>query len=165
MLSALHLVDHSRYRKRPMDLVDRVVFHRSHLSETLEEDVEAFADTSPRAAGSYTGGKYPYHFKVGKLGHSVVVLPLHLSAPGAGSRYNKRSIHVAVHGDFRSHPPTDLQLKSCASLVVYLEGRLDRKLKVFGHTEMPGSSSDPDKQCPGPLFPLDLLRSMVDELS
>jgi len=92
---------------------------------------------------------------VGRMAYSIVVtpsgvveqaVPLSKYTPHA-RRWNRRSIGVAVMGDFRNHPPTTEQEFALAWLVPALACYYGAK--VVRHDDLPGSSSQKGKVCPG----------------
>ena len=99
----------------------------------------------------------PYTFIIRTDGSIDQCLGLKDIGPHA-KRWNTQSVSIAVIGDFTRHSPTDEQWLSLIELCIELNSY---GLTIHGHTELPGSSSDPAKQCPGPLLDLDQLRAEV----
>lgn len=145
-------IDLSAYL-RPSDIIQR-----------FEEDPEMF---------KYTGGKTPYTFLVDKKGVIYQCLEIRDIAPHA-RRWNVPAISIGIIGDLRKRSPTNQQYSNlvgfCALLCPFLDidplsevdleasvrlgpGQYGRGYKkapaLGGHTEYPGSSSDPNKECPG----------------
>ena len=73
-------------------------------------------------------------------------------------KWNSSSVSVACIGDFTKHAPTNEQECALIDLLTALAGY---GLTIHGHTELPGSSSDPKKQCPGPHLDLNAVRNEV----
>lgn len=116
-----------------------------------------------------TGGEVPYTFMIGGgLGAPEFdgtiwqCLPLSETARHA-KRWNQTAIGVAVIADPRVRPCTPNQMNSLIDLLSLLSLCIRQKPAdcVVGHTELPGSSNDPNKECPGPLLPMDMLRKDV----
>ncbi len=119
--------------------------------------IDRFTDESG-SLGAVTGYRPPYHLAVFPDGHIEQMLPLAVKGAHA-KNYNWRSWGLAVIGDFRKSPPTDAQVKSLIELCRVLAIAKDGGCEIAGHTELPGSSGDPDKVCPGPHMPLGRVRS------
>lgn len=151
-------------RPRELTKIDRVIIHKigPSLGSTGAEIAKAFRDTStPYSAGRYTGAEMPYTFVIRQNNGNIIDQCLKLTDVGPhAKRWNTSGIGVALIGDFslKGEPPTNDQWCSVIELCTVLYGY---GLSIHGHTELPGSSSDPAKQCPGPLFDLDMLRSEV----
>jgi N-acetyl-anhydromuramyl-L-alanine amidase AmpD len=72
-------------------------------------------------------------------------------------------IAVAALGDFRSRAPHMPQWAGLTLLCCHLAAKYRiSPLSVVGHDEIPGGSSDPDKQCPGRYLNMDFLRKSID---
>lgn len=153
----------------------RIVVHRlgpviSGRSMTDAVSVGAeFVRTEKYTAGSYTGAKQPYHF-IFKPDTKIVyqALPLTANALHAG-KYNRKSIGVAILQDLRWHPLHPEAEETLSWLLAHLcktvhiiTGTMPT---VKGHTELPGASSDPQKQCPGKLLDMHRTRQKVLELT
>ena len=121
---------------------------------------EAFADTSPFAAGSYTGGKKPYSIAALPGGVLQQMLELCEYGPHALDRWSTDLVGVAAVGDFRRHEPPAAQLEAladvCAVLAVWTGDA-----EGIGHTALPRDWGD--KECPGHLLSMTALRAMVAE--
>lgn len=152
--------DDGKPRERKLVKLQKVIIHKigKELGSTGVEVAKAFKDTSKYAAGSYTGGQMPYTFVIRVDGSIDQCLGLEDIGPHA-KRWNTESVSIAVLGDFTKHEPTPDQWISLIELCIELASY---GLTIHGHTELPGSSSDPAKQCPGPLLDLDALRSEVN---
>ena len=83
-----------------------ITIHRIGLS--LVHDMiglaAAFRDTSPYAAGAYTGGELPYSLLVLPSGDIEQGLALDDVGPHA-RKWSSPTIGVALLGDFRAHAP------------------------------------------------------------
>lgn len=109
-----------------------------------------------------TGGQQPYTFYVLKDGSIEQALELYDYGPHA-MRWNDTGIGIACVGDFRFEEPTDEQWESLVWLCAQLcECCGIRPKDVWGHTELPNSSADPDKECPGKYLPTHKLREQVN---
>jgi len=124
------------------------------------EDVAAFLAANPE----YTGGRMGYHFVIRDDGEVEQALQLDKVAVHAG-RYNGESVGIVVVGDFRFNPPTGPQMDALVELCVSLcrELHIAPQSGIFGHTELPGASSDPYKVCPGKLLRINYLINVVTE--
>jgi len=117
----------------------------------------------------YTGGENPYTFYDEYDGTIAQALDL-TDRGNHARRWNHSSVGVAVIGDMRKRPPTRAQYASLVELCADLSCALDidplgeTELgqdvvpSLAGHSELPGGSADPDKQCPGQWLPMDKLR-------
>jgi N-acetyl-anhydromuramyl-L-alanine amidase AmpD len=154
------------HKVRKLKAIKSLVVHRIMDREEYfagpEAVVAAFEDTSKYAAGSYTGGKTPYHFFLDRSGRVFQLLPLTRIGPGAAG-INTQSIHIALSGDFRVQPPSTGQLHGLKGLLVKLQLMLGDK-EVRGHTERGFSGkvrTAIGKQCPGKQLNLDAVRTQV----
>ena len=146
-------------RPREISRIEKVVVHKigPALGETGAAIARSFRDTSKFAAGSYTGGQMPYTFIIRTDGTIDQCLQLTDIGPHA-KRWNTSSVSIALIGDFTKHEPTNAQFCSLIELCVPL---YSYGMTIHGHTELPGSSGDPSKQCPGAYLDLNLLRTEV----
>jgi len=154
------------YKRRKLDAIKSITVHRikdrKDYFRWAGDLAYAFADTSKYAAGSYTGGKMPYHFFIDQWGNVHQMLSLDCIGPGARG-INKQSVHIAVSGDFRKEHPTTAQLHSLKLLCVKLQLVLGVK-EVRGHTEKGFSGrmqAAVGKQCPGQHLNMDALRTQI----
>jgi hypothetical protein len=159
VINQIRLCDDGKTRDRDLTKVDKVVVHQigESLGKTGAQIAASFRDTSKFAAGSYTGGEMPYSFVIRTNGIIDQCLRLTDTGPHA-KRWNSSSVSIALIGDFNKHEPTNEQVCSLIELCVplYAYG-----MSIHGHTELPGSSSDPAKRCPGKLLDMDVIRSEV----
>jgi len=148
--------DDGKPKPRTIERIEKFVVHRigDSLGETAEEIAAAFRDTSKYAAGSYTGAQQPYTWIIRKDGTIEQALAMTDTGPHA-KRWNSSSVSVALIGDFTKHEPTEAQWDSLVNLSVAM---LRMGFTIHGHTELPGSSSDLKKQCPGHLCDMNKLR-------
>ena len=143
------------------------------LGDTAVEVCSHFTganDTFPEVAKA-TGGEVPYGFMIGgNLGlpeyDGVIWQCLPLSEKGSHARrFNSIAVGVAVIADPRVRPCSEAQMQSLIDLLVLLS--MNIKLEpadcIRGHMELPRASSDPNKLCPGPLLPMDVLREDVTQ--
>lgn len=99
--------------------------------------------------GAYTGGRMPYPFLCRADGTIDQCLEVGEYGPHAW-RLSKTSTATAFVGDFTKAPPTGAQIETAIEWTVLWHAW---GLAVKGHTDEPGGSRDPKKQCPGDLFP------------
>lgn len=122
----------------------------------------AFRDTRRYEPGSYTLGKFPYHALVLSDGRVQQCLPFSYIAPAALKRLNSDGIHVALLGDFRKTPVPLLQYDALAELCRLIQVAFNWGLEMRGHTDTVGSSSDPNKECPGQYLDVSALVKGLD---
>lgn len=158
-------LDDGRHRERNLDAIKRIAIHRVGVDKKLGlslgknglEVAKQFLH-NPEVA-KYTGGENPYTFIVDPDGTIWQCLPV--DEVGAHARrWNVPALGVAFYGDFRVDSPTDAQFARGLSLVRHLIGALGLEPWVVeAHTELPGSSSAPGKECPGEKFDLEFFRT------
>jgi hypothetical protein len=110
-----------------------------------------------RRPGASTGGRDPYSLLVLADGSIDQLVEIGQVSPHAANA-NRYALGVAVAGDFRTHAPTEAQWSTCVALAA-LFGAWD--LESIGHTELPDSTADKDKVCPGSKFSVSELRSVA----
>lgn len=137
--------------------------HRCGVGAKASDIHLAYRDTTRFAAGYYTFGKFPYHFLITREGTIEQCLPLSYNAPAALKSLNTYGIHIALVGDMRKTPASHEQEVALIQLCHLLQNAYAWKLEVRGHTESPGSSLDPNKECPGKKLDLDHLREALDD--
>lgn len=108
--------------------------------------------------GSYTGGQMPYGCIVCTNGKIDQCLAYGDYGPHA-MRWSWCAFSIAAVGDFTQHAPTAEQVVACIQLGALLLAACDDK--PLGHTEVPGSSSDSTKQCPGKFFDMRAMRQEI----
>ena len=159
--SALALFDFGQPKSRPLYDIDTIVVHRISVAHVHGFDdtplgIASFFETHPEGIAA-CGGSPPYHFLIDAKGIIHQALRLLEVANGAKG-YNRRGIQVALIGNFTKQPPTPEQLRAaeqlCAALSLF-------HLDIIGHTEKPGTSADPTKDCPGRHLDLPKFRAMV----
>jgi len=146
--------------RNDIDLGDTAVEVCSHFT--------GINDTYPEVAKA-TGGEVPYDFIIGgDLGapeyDGVIWQCLSLSDAGRhAKRFNSTAIGVACLADPRVRPCSAKQMASLVDLCAVLSMAIKRDPFdcLRGHMELPNASSDPNKQCPGPLLPMKVLRDDV----
>lgn len=148
----------SEYRGRPLPKITQVLIHRIEVGATAEETKQFFEKDRPK----WSGGKTPYHFLIQESGRIEQMVRLSQIGPHA-KKYNSSSIAIALVGDFRKKEPSKEQMKSLKLLATELMYHLSIK-KLWGHDELKGSSSDPNKKCPGKHIDMDDLRDTVEML-
>jgi N-acetyl-anhydromuramyl-L-alanine amidase AmpD len=151
---------------RRLSKIDRLLIHRTWLPigyPTPESFLAEYRRTDPGSAGFSTGGNKPYGFLIPPKGE-IWQLAAMTERTAHARTFNRRSVGIALWGDFRSNksqptqPQSDALIWLCAALVAWRG--LDER-DVEGHTEQPGRSGDPAKVCPGPLLSLSTIRSCV----
>lgn len=116
-----------------------------------------FRDTSEFAAGSYTGGEMPYPF-VGRTDGTIDQCAEVGDGTQHAAAWNARALGVAWVGDFRHTYMTPEQRAAC---IPFSALWMAWGARMHGHTELPGSSTNPDKQCPGQRFLLLAMRHVA----
>lgn len=150
-----------------------IVIHRVSLARKTKSNPDPIPDAmldGPELAkvfrdrGLGTGGKPPYHFLVCQGGTIDQLLPI--TKRGAHAiGYNAMSVAVAVVGDFRHKTPAPAQEQAIVELCAALVPVKRNGLLIVGHTDVPGSSADENKVCPGAyLSTPDLVRKVRDRL-
>lgn len=156
--------DDGKLRPRDISKLQKIIVHR--IEEELGHDApslaKAFKDTTKFAAGSYTGGEMPYTFVLCTNGVWEQALALGDIGPHA-MRYNAEGVGLAIIGDFRHQIPTAVQWVALVEFCVMLVGWRGQPVErcLFGHDELPGASSDPNKECPGKHIDMNELRNEV----
>jgi hypothetical protein len=154
-----HVIDVSESlydgRRDVRDLKDikGIAIHRINVGSNARDIRDFFVEGE---GGRYTGNQMPYTFVVSPFGVIEQALDLREVGPHA-RRWSVPMISIACIGDFRHHPPDTDQFYAtkelCIDLCLYIN-----KAEIKGHDELPGGSSDPNKQCPGKMFGLSMLR-------
>lgn len=156
---SIYVTDRTRlitgiYGKRLTVDIEFIMIHRfgwGLMSEWKDRKVrpsaEGVAGFYASLDGKPTGGKMPYTFVVNQAGSVEQARPITDITPH-GRSYNRRSVGVAVLGDFRKFDVPKDQWNSLVELVALLKERWPLS-KVVGHTDMPGASADKNKICPG----------------
>lgn len=148
--------------KIPIKGIDTVVIHRigTSIGTTALDICGSFHDGE---VGSYTGYKLPYHIIV-EPGQAVQALPLSVKGYHAAV-WNPRSIGIAFIGDFRTEKLPITQFREGVRATAAVLSALGLGVQALAkHDELPGGSSDPDKKCPGDLFPWDKFVNAVADL-
>lgn len=167
IMGFLESVGADPFAKREIDRIDKVIFHRSGRIRS-EWKIDGF-DSLPLAHFYWTNvrnkwvRRMPYHIVVLPSGTAQACVPLSLVTSHAGV-HNTKSVAVGVLGDFRYHKPTSEQLGACGEILAALM-TLRQDVTANGHTELPGSSSDPRKVCPGKYFSLDYVIQMAQRIN
>lgn len=174
------------------DSIDTVVVHRVgkdlkygiDLGDTGPEVSDHFTgrnDEHPAVAKA-TGGQNAYTFMIGgdlcgAQNDGIVwqILPL-FDAGAHAKRWNSRAVGIALIGDPRVKAPSITQRNSLVDLLVMVCGALKivpddlpvgSRTATPGlrcHDELKGSSSDPNKACPGGTVDMSQIRAEVREL-
>ena len=161
--------DDGKRRERSLAKISHLVLHRISFAQDRIEPIpdllltgvdvaRKFKETKEYRAGSYTGGELPYAFFVCYDGTIEQLLEVGDIGP-AQKKWNVASIAVAVAGDFRSSVPTIAQWESLIDFCALWQSWM---LKIAGHTDLPGASGDPSKECPGSMFDLIALQEDID---
>lgn len=108
-----------------------------------------------------TGRKMPYHYVVSRDGLVTECVPWWLTSPHAKA-WNPKSIGVAILQDLRHEEITQAAWRSLIELCCWLRAAVDSDLEIEGHTDLPNSTSDANKVCPGDGANLSWLREIVD---
>lgn len=152
-------------REKPLsyDRLTYVVIHRTSLARKGPDNPSPVPDSlldGPALAKAFrdnwkdppdglgTGGRCPYHFLIRTGGTCEQLLPLSVRGTHAVS-YNPISLAVAVAGDFRFKEPSPAQWRSLTDVVAALCVYKRNGLHIVGHTQVPDSSHDERKECPG----------------
>lgn len=137
--------------KRDERLATHFLVHRNDVGRTPEDVMDFFTHKDKS-----TGGRFPYHYFIGRDGTVYQTASLTIATPGAAGA-NRISIQACLDGDFRKHKPSEAQWESLIKLTA-LHWLWKPSLFVEGHTERPGRSADPKKVCPGDKLSLPALR-------
>jgi hypothetical protein len=141
------------YKKRFMNQIDSVMFHRNDVGETAEEIVEWYKANAAEVGSPLM----PYSFVIRRDGMIEQALPLEAIGPH-GRDWNRHAIGVTLVGDFRTKlkkPPSSSQIDASIWLLRRLFDYARRPLKVVGHSISPGASKwGSAHDCPGNLFPM-----------
>lgn len=154
----------AKHKRRSLEDIAKLVVHRT-MDLPVELLIAEYRNTGKFQAGWYTGGLFPYHFYMPRLGgasHCYQTLPLTAIGPAALRSLNKAGIHVALGGDFRKEAPPLEQGQALVILCAKLMDCFDGQLAILGHTELAGASKDPSKECPGKYLNLGILRASVN---
>lgn len=149
-----------------------------NLGDTAESIADHFVGQNkqyPEVAKA-TGGMVPYNYVItgakGIDGNVYKLLPDGAWGPHAMA-WSSTHYGVAMIGDFRYHPPTANQWHAltflCADLLltcdIYTQSLQEPVInKIFGHTDVRGSSSDQNKRCPGSYVNISHLRDEVAKI-
>lgn len=148
--------DAEPFPARSREDIQRIVVHhtatcphqpeaRCRPWEELIQEVDRFHRSRLGLAGypfHYTASPEPAWYYTGEL---LSVRPA-LRDAGSGDQ-DRGSIHVALLGNYQSHPPSERLLAMLAERVQLLRTWLKRPLPLVPHEEL-----DPGCACPGPLW-------------
>lgn len=148
--------DDGRHRTIDPAGVSVACVHRIDVGETAAEISKRFRTD----LASYTGGEMPYPLILRRDGAWEQALRLYDYAPHA-RRWSRKAIGLGVVGDFRKHWPTVEQEIGLYEMLQPLRDLFGGPEKIVAHEELPGSSSDPDKACPGPLLSVAKFRTWL----
>lgn len=106
-----------------------------------------------------------YHYGIERIGDNLeVMLGRDERDPAAAckeARMNERAIHICCVGNFDEEPPSDDVLHAAARLIVAIRKRWRVNIaNVVGHTQYATY-----KSCPGKMFDMEKLRTLVKELT
>ena len=145
-----------------MDRPSYVFIHRTLYREDDARDANARFLRGGDLSDS-TGERPPYHFWIEKSGAIKQLVPL--AARGAHARgYNYRSIAIACMWPADKEPmPLSMwsSLERITALMCVYVGGVRKRL--FGHTELDGTSKDKKKDCPGSHIDMTVLRTMMND--
>jgi hypothetical protein len=113
--------------------------------------------------GAYTGGEVPYTFLGLANGRVDQMLEVTEYGPHA-RRWSWGGVSYACAGDFTVDKPEPKQWASAVEIASIFVSWLHRPVHdcVFGHTELPESSADPMKRCPGHEWDMDKFRWEIE---
>lgn len=141
----------------PSDLgaVSRIMVHHTAGSPMAHAaDVDAYH----RGKASNPKAAIAYHYLVRADGSIERGRDLRWWGDHAGDTDNRRSVAVALTGNFENNAPPAAQERAAARLVAALASQFDLGPDdVVGHGEGPGYTT----QCPGARWNLDLFRDLV----
>jgi hypothetical protein len=187
IIDAIAECDDGITTERNRSKIKRIVVHRVgkdmkygiNLGDTAWEISDHFTgknDQYPEVKKA-TGGENAYTLMIGgDCGDSqwdgVAWQILHPDDVGHHARrwWNVTALGIACIGDFRIKAVSPKQYEAlvavCAELCPLLGidplGYDDRKVPYLaGHDQLPGGSSDPNKECPGMYLPMDRVRADV----
>jgi len=151
-------------RTRPESDIDTIMVHRCGVGESAIEIASWYANYPPI-------GIMPYHFVI--LANGAIEQALLPTAIGPHAwRWNPRSIGIACVGDFTKDRPTADQNESLRwlcrmlELAYYTQRQFHRSpdliaYSIVGHTDVPMSTKEHGKICPGQYLPVENLRQVV----
>lgn len=138
------------------------------LGDTVLETCDAFCGRVPkwREVARAVGYKNPYISMIGGSApwDGLVCQRLDLADIGSHARrWNKPALGVAVVGDPRYEAASHRQRSSLVELLALLVRGLglDPFRAIKGHDELKSGSSNPSKECPGRMLPMNPLRADV----
>lgn len=144
-------------------IIHRISFEHDDVSPVPDVSLQAidvsamFMDQGKYRAGYYTGGHIPYTFLVTASGECQQMMPV-CEIGWHAKRWSSTGVGVAVAGNFNLRSPTKHQVDTLVK-VCSVFGAIG--MSVYGHTELPLSSRDPTKQCPGENLDMNWLRGKV----
>lgn len=137
------LPHNGEYAQRPLSSIDKIVVHHS-ATKAGEFTVYDFAKWHTDPNGRLKAPRIAYHYCINPEGKIFQCNKLSARSWHARSG-NTSGIGVELDGNFEIEQPTQAQIKSLKWLINYLRNRLDKRLSVFGHNEIPGNLT----ACPG----------------
>jgi N-acetyl-anhydromuramyl-L-alanine amidase AmpD len=142
--------------RRDLSKITTVLVHRIEDAENATDLAQFFRDHP-----EYTGGKMGYHILIQRDG--VVEQAVEFARASQGAIVaNPYSIQIACVGDLTKYPLTTSQqcslLDTCVDLCEWIGYD---KAQLKGHTEIPGATRDPKKDCPGKMLDMGELRKLV----
>ena len=142
-----------RFRKDP---VERLLIHRVG-GPTFADDVDALV---PQLL-EYWGGLVAYSYLVDRRGWVFCLADNHIVTPHAWHQ-NCHAIGVGFIGDFRQEELALFQFAGGVHLMTWLLARYPAAT-IGGHTDTPGATKNPNKECPGARFRMDEFLNVVWE--
>jgi len=149
--------DFDKYRQRDPNLITHCVIHRSGPWPAAYGDPQDAQDLvnifcHKEEVGKYVGYKMPYTFVLNPH-NRVVYQSNYITAvtPHAKSQ-NKTGIGIAILQDLRNEALTPEAYVTLVKFCAYLRQTTGLDLTVAGHTDLPGATDDPDKECPGKML-------------
>lgn len=145
-------------RQRSIHEINFPLFHRLDLSK---EGVDPTADQVAEWFEHHPKYKHmPYGLIVWDDGR--IDQTLHLSDVGPHAlQQNRKTYGIAIYGRLDRHPASPAQESAAVFLGRHLYQMFQDSVGVYGHMELGNSSSDKNKKCPGPYFPMETVRMNI----
>jgi N-acetyl-anhydromuramyl-L-alanine amidase AmpD len=166
IINQTHICTSSRFKYRHLANIKKIVIHRIGFKGENYSPVKTILQgfLNDEAARKAVGGKFPYHFVIAESGEIYQALPLQVIGNHAKG-HNEDSIAVAFIGDFRDKPPTissyaaglELVCRLCICCNIW-------ESNVFGHTQLPKSTSWANHKCPGREFNIEKFTLILQQM-
>ncbi|PLX06010.1 MAG: hypothetical protein C0596_16080 [Marinilabiliales bacterium] len=148
------LPHNGEYQQRNISSIDRIIIHHS-ASPSGKFNVYDFARWHINPNGYLKAPRIAYHFCIEPDGKIYQTNKL-TSIGWHTINGNFTGIGIVLNGNFETENPSNAQVKSLKELIKYLNGKLGKKLVVYGHKEIPGNAT----ACPGRNVNLELFRNL-----